>query len=62
MNTSIAVMKKRTMMQQQKAAPLRFSFSEEKCSSNLASTKRNDTGLIWYSFILGGAPERVAKQ
>lgn len=29
MNTSITVMKKSTMMQQQKAALLRFSFSEE---------------------------------
>lgn len=29
MNTCIAVIKKSTIMQQQKAAPLRFSFSEE---------------------------------
>lgn len=47
MNTSIAVTKKSTMAQQQKAAPLRFSFSAEYCSSNCASRKRNDRGLIW---------------
>lgn len=46
-NTSMAVMKKRTSMQQQKAAPLRFSFSEAKCCSSCASTKRSDTALIW---------------
>lgn len=52
MRASISVVKSSTTQEQQKAAPLCFSFSTEYRVSRSGSTKRRDSLLVCFPFSL----------